>query len=66
MDNKTLSNDMNVDATLLPTMQSSSIQSKEENTVVIPKETVLRLLKDIRNVMTSTTLSLTNITQTNY
>ena len=56
MDNKTLSNDMNVDATLLPTMQSSSIQSKEENTVVIPKETVLRLLKDIRNVMTSTTL----------
>lgn len=45
------SNNENVVVTSLPT-----IQSEVENTVVIPKETVLRLLKDIRNVMTSTTL----------
>jgi ubiquitin-protein ligase len=62
MDNTVQGDDDNHIVSTLPTntasssSSSSSAQSEEDKTVVIPKEAILRLLKDIRSVMTSTTL----------
>jgi len=56
MDSKDVNHNENTVVKTLPTINSVENKSEQDNSVVIPKESVLRLLKDIRSVMTCTTL----------